>query len=663
MQDIPAVSQGFESILLPERDLIVAFPGHPGQVIDVPTPAQRLVFGPTRRRIPEPWSVDDPAATGLPLGNDARTQAAAAHSLFFGGHLPGIADAAFDEFYRLTGRRYERVGAYRVEDASYLIIARGGLVPLAEAVADYFRQAHRIKVGVADLTLCRPFPGERLSHLLAKRKGVVVLEAAPPSLCGDPPLLLEVRAVVGKCLENGQAKGGELPFPEYAAYGRLVHAPPLHSALYGAGPSTPTAEDLIGAVQNMLPAGSGRRQLALSCDFHREPARSPKEEIYLQSLADAYPQIKGLGVKRLGKQGGEHPHLLPKNAVTMRMYAVAGREIWGPNEHLGRTLFELTGLQVKARALPNQVRPGHSVAFHLVAAQDPIRCDGVDAPVDLVLVTDPRLFRLANPLAGLKDEGTLILQVGQLDKSKQGEQSEQGEKSEVAYQEDVWNDLPPEISKEIRERRIQAYAIDALTIAAEEDSPPELLDLTIGKVFQGCALVTPALARLTRLSGKHLVRALREVLRKRNEEEELQTAEDELRVFQRGMEELIHLAVPGAESAVPIAEGAVPGAEGAVPLAENTVPPGRIALPKLLKDWPVHPTPALNLHRLWAEGGVAHGRAVGEGENASLLAEPLLASGVTPAASALLRDVSVLRSSFPRWVPESCTGCGACWMV
>ena len=83
----------------------------------------------------------------------------------------------------------------------------------------------------------------------------------------------------------------------------------------------------------------------------------------------------------------------------------------------------------------------------------------------------------------------------------------------------------------------------------------------------------------------------------------------------------------------------------------------------MLKDWPVHPTPALNLHRLWAEGGVSHGRASGEGENANFLAEPLLASGMTPAASAMLRDISLLRSSFPRWVSESCTGCGACWMV
>jgi pyruvate-ferredoxin/flavodoxin oxidoreductase len=34
-----------------------------------------------------------------------------------------------------------------------------------------------------------------------------------------------------------------------------------------------------------------------------------------------------------------------------------------------------------------------------------------------------------------------------------------------------------------------------------------------------------------------------------------------------------------------------------------------------------------------------------------------------PAATGLLRDLSATRADYPEWIPEKCSGCGACWMV
>jgi len=111
------------------------------------------------------------------------------------------------EYAELTGRQYKRVATYRCEDAEYLILGMGSMIVQAEAVADWLRENRKLKVGVVDLTLFRPFPGDLLGSILKGKKGVAVLERTDQPLAEDLPLMREVRATVTKCLENGAAEG------------------------------------------------------------------------------------------------------------------------------------------------------------------------------------------------------------------------------------------------------------------------------------------------------------------------------------------------------------------------------------------------------------------------------------------------------------------------
>ena len=142
-------------------DLIAEYLGRPeDDIIETPTPAQRIIYGPTPAdAIPRLWDVDNPVMAGLVQNQDAYMQSVAAQRPFFFDHIEELADRAFDElFAELTGRRYERVRTYRVEDADYLIMAQGSVMPTAEAVADYLRETRGLKVGVVDLVMFRPFP-------------------------------------------------------------------------------------------------------------------------------------------------------------------------------------------------------------------------------------------------------------------------------------------------------------------------------------------------------------------------------------------------------------------------------------------------------------------------------------------------------------------------
>ena len=197
-----------ESLLLPERELIAEYLGRPDDIIDTPTPAQRILFGNQRRRIPELWTVDNPVMIGTVQNQDAYMQSVAAQRPFFFAHIAGITDQAMDEFYELTGRRYNRVSTYRMEDAEYVIAGQGSMIVTAEAVADYLRETRKIKVGVVNLTMFRPFPGDLLGAILKGRKGVAVLERVDQPLAADLPLVREFRAAISRCIENGAFANG-----------------------------------------------------------------------------------------------------------------------------------------------------------------------------------------------------------------------------------------------------------------------------------------------------------------------------------------------------------------------------------------------------------------------------------------------------------------------
>ena len=192
-QDGFLTSHVIESVRLPERELIREYLGDPADMIDSPTPAQRLTFGDRRRRIPEMFDFDYPAMLGVVQNQESYAQGVAAQRPFYFDHLAELTDLAMAEYAALTGRRYERAVGYRLDDAEYVIAGQGSLVTNAELVADHLR-TRGLKVGVLNLTMFRPFPADVVAELLRGRKGVAVLERTDQPLAVDPPLLREIRA-------------------------------------------------------------------------------------------------------------------------------------------------------------------------------------------------------------------------------------------------------------------------------------------------------------------------------------------------------------------------------------------------------------------------------------------------------------------------------------
>ena len=64
----------------------------------------------------------------------------------------------------------------RLRAAGAVIVGQGSMVVQAQAVADYLRETRKLKVGVVDITMFRPFPGAALRAALAGCRRVAFLD-------------------------------------------------------------------------------------------------------------------------------------------------------------------------------------------------------------------------------------------------------------------------------------------------------------------------------------------------------------------------------------------------------------------------------------------------------------------------------------------------------
>ncbi|KAA3618980.1 MAG: pyruvate ferredoxin oxidoreductase [Calditrichaeota bacterium] len=608
-----------ESLMIPERELIAEYLGLPDDIIATPTAAQKIIYGDTRRRIPELWDVDNPVMAGIVQNQDAYMQSVAAQRPFFFDHIQEFTDQAFEEFKKLTGREYARVMTYKAEDADYLIIGQGSVIPSAEVVVDYLRETRGIKVGVVDMVMFRPFPSDQISSIIKGKKGIAVLERLDQPLAVDLPIMREIRATISKCQENGLAKK-DLPYPGLESY-KAIDAPALYSGSFGMGSRDLQPEGLIGTVENMLPEGDHKKMFYLSIDFIRDNALSPKQDIHQQNIQDAYPKVKELSVR-----GSENPNLMPEGSITARFHSIGG---WGAittGKNLAMTLFDLLGYHIKANPKYGSEKKGQPTTYYLAAAPEPIRVNCEYYYVDVVLSPDPNVLGHTNALAGLKKGGVFIIQ------------------SDLDSPQAVWENIPVHYQRYIAKNDIQLYYIDAFKVAREEASNPELQYRMQGIAFQGAFFAASDIMQKAGLDHEKLFDAIEEQLEHKFGSKGRAVVEDNLRVVRRGFEEIHQI------TEMPIGEATTDKSNGVA--AEPK-------LPVMLKQQPESKAPATDIHRFWEQTGNFYARGMGNDN----ITDPFIGLSLIPAVTGVYRDMTGIRFEHPKWIAENCTACGDCYTI
>jgi pyruvate ferredoxin oxidoreductase alpha subunit len=152
----------------------------------------------------------------------------------------GVLDELVDQLEGLTGRRYEPLERYRLDDAARAIVLMGSSAGTAKDVVDELRDRHQ-PVGLLRIGSFRPFPAEAVREALHGVAEVAVLDRAD-SPGGAPPLFAEVAAA-----NDG---GARLRSVVYGLGGRELHPGDIDGifeSLRDRVPATPTYVGLRSA--------------------------------------------------------------------------------------------------------------------------------------------------------------------------------------------------------------------------------------------------------------------------------------------------------------------------------------------------------------------------------------------------------------------------------
>lgn len=101
---------------------------------------------------------------------------------------------ADQEFYKLTGRKYNLIEEYKTRDADFVVVAMSSTCGTAKMVVDKLRKEGK-KAGLLKIRVLRPFPDKEIARVLEGKKAVGVLDRSI-SFGSYSPVCSEVRSAL-----------------------------------------------------------------------------------------------------------------------------------------------------------------------------------------------------------------------------------------------------------------------------------------------------------------------------------------------------------------------------------------------------------------------------------------------------------------------------------
>src|SRR5262245_11307582 len=436
-----------------ESQLIRQYLGSPDDVIDCPTESQRVLFGPTRRRVPRMIDLANPVLLGPVQNQEHYMQGVVARRNNFTEPILEFLERAYEECGKLTGRVYGLVTEYRTSDADTVCVSLGSAAENIEAAVDYMRERSGAAVGSIHLNVIRPFPEAAVVKALAGKKNVIILERTDEPMAGDNPMGRDIRTALHKALQ------GEAGMPSLTA----DQTPRLFSGVYGLGSRDFRPEHTIGAYEFV----TGQRA--------RKDGKRASDGVSFMVLGVDHPyEVKS----------ADTPSLLPEHAIAVRFHSVGG---WGAittGKNLGAIIGDFNDflyerdkladefgnpkeiIHVSANPKYGSEKKGAPTAYFMVAAPERIRVNCDLRHVTVVLCCDPKAFTHTNPLDGMSEGGCLVW-----------ESEEEGEQA--------WERLPIWARKQIIDKRIRVFTLPGFQIARNATDRADLQLRMQGNAFLG----------------------------------------------------------------------------------------------------------------------------------------------------------------------------------
>jgi pyruvate-ferredoxin/flavodoxin oxidoreductase len=605
-----------------ESELIREYLGAPEDIIDCPTEAQRVLFGPTRRRVPRMMDLTNPILLGPVQNQEHYMQGVVARRNNFAEPILHFLEEAYEEFAELTGRRYGLISEYKTADADTVFVSLGSAAENIEAAVDYLRQTRSASVGSIHVNVIRPFPEAALVAALKGKKNVIILERTDEALAGDNPLGRDIRTAFSKALQGTEG----LPAITLAEVPRFI------GGSYGLGSRDFRPEHIIGAFE-FATAGRARKDGKTAADG---------VNFIVLGIDHPYSVI-----------ADETPSLLPEGAVAVRFHSIGG---WGAittGKNLGAILgdlndllFERDGLKddlgnpkevihVSANPKYGSEKKGAPTSYFMVAAKERIRVNCDLRHVTVVLCCDPKAFTHTNPLDGMQEGGSLVW-----------ESDVDGERA--------WENLPMWARQQIIQKKIRVFTLPGFEIARKATDRADLQLRMQGNAFLGAFFAVSPMLQEFGIAQEQFRDVVHKQYVKKFGKLGDAVVQSNMEVMLQGFERVKEIAIGELSAAdhsslrgqalLPILEEVPAFAEaGSCAVGRRSTPPpaGQGAR-----------TPISTVAAFDAEFRSHFGY--------DQPATPLSAMGVIAAATGDTASKYVARRETPLYIPENCTQCMEC---
>lgn len=401
----------------------------------------------TRQMVPALVDIHNPGMTG-PVQNQPDFQAGAAdHRTHFAAAVPSLVRQAMHEYSALTGRHYAPVQTIGCEDADYVMVGLGSVTDDVEAVLPYLRE-RGLKVGLAAVKLLQPFPEAELAAALHGARAVMVLERSDQMALTDL-----VTTALFKARENAVAE-------RYPGIPAMHTTPTLTSAIFGLGGHDLQPRHLIAAYRRMA-AGDIAPLIYLGTQFFDTNPSPAMAEIQAR-LRAAYPETQFMALET-----EPNPHLLPDAAMRIRFHSVGGYGTIATGKLLTDILAGVLAMHSKSAPKYGSEKSGAATNYYITLSPEPVKTTNAELEdVEIVVSPDHKVFAHTDPLKGLAEGGTFMLQ-------------------SALSPAEVWKELPRKARRTIREKRIRFFIVDAFAVAKQHAPTPELETRMMGIAFIG----------------------------------------------------------------------------------------------------------------------------------------------------------------------------------
>jgi len=462
IQDGFLTTHTIENVLFPEPELIKEYLGDPKDKL-------KTLFHP-----------DFPLMSGVVQNQDAYMSGKIAQRYFYDKVKPALSES-FDEYYRLTGRKYDFIQSYGMKDAEYAIVAIGSTAETASVTIDYIR-SKGIKIGIIAVTSFRPFPGPELVEALKNVKAFTVLERLDIPLGTDNPLTAEIKAAFASAMMGTDG------YPE------IDRIPKVYSGVAGLGSRDVTPGHMLAVSENMVE--EGRRFFSLGIDH---PSALPQPE--------------------------SEPDVRPPGSFSIRGHSVGGYGSVTTNKIIATILGDVFGLSVQASPKYGSEKKGLPTNTYLTCTKNGrIGTHSELQQVEFVPLMDPTTWNMGNPLVGLQHGGMLFQHTPNEDPQQ------------------LWDSLPLWAKYKIHEEDIKVFGVDTIRIAHEAcKADDSLVQRFQGIVLLGVFLRLTPFKDEANLSDEELFDEVRKPIKKYFGTKGDQVVEDNLAAVVKGYQQVFEI--------------------------------------------------------------------------------------------------------------------------